>query len=146
MESVNSAIFNRDCRIFNETKDSVLGESKSVVQYTIDKSLLLLPKEMVLNAYKNLKELASNGDNLIKFYENLYKSPKLDETNNTVTIFDLNEIEAIKPQYLNLYINKCMAILDKAVNGTITSADIAAIGDPKYIKTYIKEPRIAERT
>ena len=138
MESVNSAIFNRDCRIFNETKDSVLGESKSVVQYTIDKSLLLLPKEMVLNAYKNLKELASNGDNLIKFYENLYKSPKLDETNNTVTIFDLNEIEAIKPQYLNLYINKCMAILDKAVNGTITSADIAAIGDPKYIKTFKK--------
>lgn len=138
MESVNSAIFNRDCRIFNETKNFMLGESKNIVQYTIDKSLLLLPKEMILNAYKNLKELASNGDNLIKFYENLYKSPKLDETNNTVTIFDLNEIEAIKPQYLNTYINKCMDVLDKAVNGTLTSADITAIGDPKYLKTFKK--------
>ena len=138
MESINSAIFDRDCRIFKENMNKVLGESKTVVQYTIDKSLLLLPKEMIINAYKNLKELAGNGDNLIKFYENLYKSPKLDETNNTVTIFDLNEIEAIKPQYLNLYINKCIAVLDKAVNGTITSADISAIGDPKYIATFKK--------
>ena len=138
MESINSAIFDRDCRIFKENMNKILGESKNLVQYTIDKSLLNLPKQMVSQAYSNLVELASNTETLIKFYENLYKSPKLDETNNTVTIFDLNEIEAIKPQYLNLYIDKCMNILDKAVNGSLTSSDVASIGDPKYIATFKK--------
>ena len=138
MESINSAIFERDSRIFTETMGNVLDGTSNLIQYGIDKSLLKLPKDMVFQAYKNLINLTDNSQNLIKFYEALYKSPKLDDTNNTVTIFDLNEIEAIKPQYLNLYTEKCIGVLNKAVNGTLTQNDIVAIADPKYLKTFKK--------
>ena len=79
----------------------------------------------ILQSFKDGQIVSSNMD--VRGANPIKELVVLEEqsTNNTVTIFDLNEIEAIKPQYLNLYINKCMAVLDKAVNGTITSADIS---------------------
>ena len=135
MDSINSALFERDCDIFDQTTKVILEGSSSPLQYGINTMLMRLPKKMILDAYSNLCTISSNGGNLIHFYEELYKSPKLNETNNTVTVFDIDEIEAIKPQYLNLFIKRCVLLLDKAINEDLSDSDIDAISDPKYITT-----------
>lgn len=133
MDCMNSAIFERDCEIFNNTKSAILEGSNNPIQYGIDLSIMHLPKKLVKDSYNNLIDLSDSTANLIKFYEGLYNSPKLDDTNNTVTIFDVDEIEAIKPQYLNMFMSQCANIIEEAVNGTLTNSEVAKITDPKYI-------------
>ena len=105
-------------------KSNVLYLTEGIQQKLVDMAIRPdLYSKYIDNAISNLQSVGNNIDTMDDFFSKVYKSVSLEDKNITIPLQN-DDIEKIRPDYLNMFVSELDNGIRKIIAGTMNDIDV----------------------
>lgn len=123
LENASSALDTYDQSSFQLVQESLLSQAPTKMVTFIYSETLKKNQEVMFSALENVTMVYVNRDDITNFFTKVYKAQILENTPLTTPLKNVNEIEELRPQYLDSLVDEIALNINGIINGTINSKD-----------------------
>ena len=113
----------------------VEGVNVPYPQLTID----TFPFKYLDESVQRLVSLCENLDELEDFYSKVYVSTKIADVPTSIPIMNIDEVSSIKPQYLEQFVGNASSLIERSINGKMSTSTLTKLTDKEYAKNLRKQ-------